>query len=49
MRKLGNRLAIRVPEIGRALAPAIDNAYILRMYARKVKPQKLFATGSFPR
>ena len=44
-----NSLAIRMPKRARALAPAADNAYILRMNAPKVKPEKLPESGRFRR
>jgi len=41
--------AIRMPASVRALAPAPDNAYILRMNVRKVKSEKLLKSGGFRR
>jgi hypothetical protein len=42
-------LAIRMPIRARELAPAADYAYILRMKARKVKPEKLPDSGRIDR
>jgi len=42
-------LAIRMPRDGEALAPAADNAYILRMNASKVKSGKVLDSGMFRR
>ena len=42
-----NSLAIRMPTIVRVLARVADNAYILRMKAPKVKPEKLRESGVF--
>jgi hypothetical protein len=41
--------AIRMPMAKGALAPAADNAYILRMNATKVKPEKLPDFGGIRR
>jgi hypothetical protein len=40
-------LAIRMPMGNRVLARISDNAYILRMKAPKVKPEKLRESGGF--